>query len=172
MKPVADASKYLNFNSNVAYQWRAISHRIFTFFLVSQHWDNKEKAIGGKRKNNSKTASRFETQADSRFETKELGSCLTEILAYAGASRLLFYFTFFFCYIATMWFLFSDASQWDGLSNVSSYFCNNYIPSCIGKWSLKEIWEKPFSSYRTIMICSDQYNNVSFHTALIIHAFA
>lgn len=95
MKPVADASKYLNFNSNVAYQWRAISHRIFTFFLVSLHWDNKEKAIGGKRKNNSKTASRFETLADSRLETKELGSCLTEILAYAGASRLLFYFTFF-----------------------------------------------------------------------------
>lgn len=44
----------------------------FYFFLLAR--DNKEKAIGEKENNNSKTASRFEALADSRLETKEVGS--------------------------------------------------------------------------------------------------
>lgn len=89
MKPVEYPSKYLNFNSNVAYQWGAISHRVFFFFRkpYCSHRDNKEKDTGKKSKR-KQTESRFETLADSRLETKEVGSRLTEIFAYAGASRL------------------------------------------------------------------------------------
>ena len=47
-----------------------------------------------KEKKGKQTESRFETLADSRLETKEVGSRLTEILAYAGASRLPFILLF------------------------------------------------------------------------------